>query len=73
MSVAVDQTRDDRLTSQIVYGQICGGGVTNIGLNVILVPWIGVEGAALSTAAAFLLTGAAIWVFARRTFGIRLL
>ncbi|MDG1877236.1 MAG: polysaccharide biosynthesis C-terminal domain-containing protein [Acidimicrobiales bacterium] len=57
------------LQTMVVFGVV----VANIGLNVILVPWIGVEGAALSTAAAFLLTGAAIWVFARRTFGIRLL
>ena len=57
------------MQTMVVFGVV----VANIGLNVILVPWIGVEGAALSTAAAFLLTGAAIWVFARRTFGIRLL
>jgi len=47
--------------------------VANIGMNVVLVPWIGIEGAALSTALAFVAMGAAIWAFARRSFGIRLL
>lgn len=47
--------------------------VANIGLNVVLVQWIGIEGAALSTAVAFAAMGAAIWAFARHSFGIRLL
>lgn len=47
--------------------------VANLALNVVLVPWLGIEGAAISTAGAFVALAITIWVFARKRFGIRLL
>lgn len=47
--------------------------VGNLGLNFLLVPWLNIEGAAISTAVSFVMLGIAIWVFGRRSFGVRLL
>lgn len=47
--------------------------VANLALNVMLVPWLGIKGAAISTAGAFIALAITIWFFARNRFGIRLL
>ena len=40
MCVAVDQTRDDRLTSQIVDGEFSGDGVNIITMKAVFVNYL---------------------------------
>jgi O-antigen/teichoic acid export membrane protein len=51
----------------MLYG---GALAANIGLNVLLVPRLGIEGAAIATAAAMLVEATLLHVAVRRTLGI---
>lgn len=44
--------------------------IANTALNVLLVPWLGIVGAALATAASFVLTAVLLAVLMRRLYGI---
>lgn len=44
------------------------GGVVNIALNIILIPWLGIMGAALATLASFVFVGTASFVLSQQYF-----
>jgi len=57
------------LQTGVIASVIC----SNLALNFVLIPILGIEGAALSTAASFVAMAVAIWMFARKSFGVSLI